>query len=385
MLIRTLLAWMICGSLYSYALYSLEKITEPSAAVAPVETLTLSGVLQVDWSHFRSSPKDLWHGNEYTVQLDLMLDYKNETSWASSQFEFENPAGIQHIHRNRHERSNRNMLAGSGEGDNLYVVKAFMGYRLIDSSTFTLDYELGRHYLSDLFDSEIEFNNQFDGMLFRYMSKDKTKNGLELTVGSFVVDYRSNYFGYAGELDLFNTAQLPLDLKYSLITWDKKGRNAYGVRHPRATRFIDSQILAIYHFPHSITGYAAFLRNLAAKPNRHTKHTTAANGGYAGVTFGEVAKKNDMSFDMNYQVVQAQAIPESDVAGIGSLSPRGSALYSHTFGGITNYKGYIATFVYALTDHMNLQVLYQKAKPANSNIGKRFKMSTFEVTVIYTF
>ena len=48
-----------------------------------------------------------------------------------------------------------------------------------------------------------------------------------------------------------------------------------------------------------------------------TNGKRANAGGYAGFTLGELKKKNDWSLDINYQVVQAQAVPDYDSSGIG--------------------------------------------------------------------
>lgn len=343
------------------------------STLACEELLTIGGTLQTDYYHDQTRHHCHKLENQFTVQLDLMFDFKTERSWAFMQLEFENEAGIQHT-----KKQSKNQLAGSGEGDNLYLVKGFCGYALVDSPSYQLDYELGRHYLSDLFDSQIEFNNQFDGMLFRYTSKDTTKNHLKTTVGAFVTDYRYNRYGYAGQIDLSKIASTDLTLKYSLITWNTpKCKPRYN--------FINSQILASYHLPNDFKAYAAFLHNHAAKKHKSTDNTKAANGWYAGLTYGHVAKKNDWSLDFNYQVVQALAIPEWDIAGIGAYYPSGLSNYSYSLGGCSNYRGYVATILYALTDQINLLMLYQKAKPDNKSIGRSFKASTLEISVIYTF
>lgn len=342
---------------------------------APENSFTLSGVLQTDWYHIHDFSAKSQHRrftgqpeNEFTVQLDLIFDFKTDRSWSLAQLEFENPAGIQRLNRKKHVQSNKNRLAGSGEGDNLYLVKAFAGYALCDTSSCKLDFELGRHYFSDLFESKIQFDNQFDGMLLRYK-----KNNLECTVGTFVIDDRTNEYGYAGQVDLLNAGDSPLDFTYSLITWDRK------------SHFVNSQILAACNLPKKTTAYAAFLYNHAAKKSWRTNNTKAAKGWYAGLTIGKVEKKKDWSFDINYQLVQAQSVPEWDIAGIGAYNPAGLSPYSYSYGGFSNYKGYAATFLYGVTDHLNIQVLYQKARPANKHINLMFRASSFEITAIYSF
>ena len=69
-----------------------------------------------------------------------------------------------------------------------------MGYNLFDTATSHLDFQLGRHYMSDLFDSVIEFDSQFDGALLNY----QYNTALKAKVGAFVIDYRTGHYGYAG-------------------------------------------------------------------------------------------------------------------------------------------------------------------------------------------
>ena len=104
------------------------------------------------------------------------------------------------------------------------------------------------------------------------------------------------------------------------------------------------------------------------------------------MTFGDVKMKNDFSIDLNYQVVQAQAIPFLDIAGIGNFSPAGVGRFTNTTDGFSNYKGYVATFLYGITDNLNIQLIFQKSRPANTHIASGCgKTKTIEITTIYSF
>ncbi len=371
-----------------------EHLKQSKTPLSAPSQLVLSGVLQSDWTHYytnlKRSQKRTHHTkfhnvNESYVQLDLMLDYRNDRSAASLQLEFEEPTGIQNSSTCSSKTCSRNILRGSGSGDWISLVKAYINYRLINESANTLIVEIGRRYMSDLFESTIQFDSQFDGVSLQYSSIQGALGDSACTLGAFVIDETSNHFGYVAAYDQYNIKNSNIDITYSLISWDKHGANSYGKRHPEGCRFTNSQILTRYHLPQNRLLYAAFLHNHAATRTWRTNRSKQANAAYAGFTLGQVAKKNDYSFDCNYQWVQAQAITEFDVAGIGRYNPKSISFYNTTRAGFANYKGFAATLIYALTDALNLQFIVQHARPANARIGGNWKMWTFECTTIYSF
>ncbi len=114
----------------------------------------------------------------------------------------------------------------------------------------------------------------------------------------------------------------------------------------------------------------------AARPIKQTHYKRVPNAWYIGFTLGKLCKACDWSIDINYQFVQAQAVPEFDLNGIGHgnainglLSdaillglPAGSA---HLF---TNFKGWQFNALYALTDSLSIRGKAQYSTPVNSSI-----------------
>src|SRR5262249_1677407 len=154
-----------------------------------------------------------------------------------------------------------------------------------------------------------------------------------------------------------NIADSGVDLKYSIIDWDRDGANRFGRKHSRGAEFLVSQYTAKYTLPADWLRwktqlYGAFLHNSRAHHTHFTHHSKSANAWYAGLKVGDVRRQGDWSVEGNYQWVEAQAIPESDVSGIKRDNPRNISFYHRTWGGFANYKGYIFEGFYALTDNL---------------------------------
>jgi len=369
------------------------------------EELSLQGAVQTEWSHIHGysqkakEPMDGSHrvlkhangvnyysfgNNECTIDVDVMLHYTTEKTWSAIQLEFENAAGIQDEEIRHGCNDNKNVQRGSGWGDGINLVKACSGASLYNDGTHSFDFELGRRYFSDNFDSKIQFEAQFDGARLHY-SYAPFKSALECSLGAFVIDGSVNHFGYIGEVDLYSVYDSPVDLKYSLVSWNRWGTNRFGRKHPLGSRFLNSQVLGYYNFTEASRAYGAYLHNHKAPTNWRTFHKKQANAWYAGITLGQVRQKNDISLDINYQWVQAQSIPERDVSGIGRINPEGVSFYNKTWGGFANYKGFAVTLLYGITNNLSLQVMLEQAKPVSANIGGRFRYTMLEVTTIYTF
>ncbi len=244
--------------------------------------------------------------SEFNIEVNLMLDYKTDRTWAGIQFQFDNPMGIReahapHDHKPKHKE--RNKLWGSGEEDNIVMRKAYFGYNFMDAGTSRLDLEVRHSRLYDVFDSEVQFYNFFDGLLLKYAHSFEGLTDLTVKAAAFVVDYTVNHFGYVGEVGFLNIADSGVDLKYSIIDWDRDGANRYGHKHSRGAEFLVSQYTAAYTLPADwlrwrTQVYGAFLHNSRARENRYTHHDgKKANAWYAGARMGEVRKKGDWAVD----------------------------------------------------------------------------------------
>ncbi len=376
--------------------------------------LTLSGDIQAEWDYMkcRSCHKRMrgsgsgkvkscnkYYGvpyatSEFNIEVNLMFDYKTDRTWAAIQFQFDNPMGIREakcISRDKEPKhKERNRLFGSGQVDNIAMRKAYFGYNFIDQGTSRLDLEIGHRRLYDVFDSEVQFYNWFDGALLRYAQSFEGITDFTAKAAAFVVDYNVNHFGWVGEVGFLNIADTGLDLKYSIIDWDRDGANRYGKKHARGAEFLVSQYTAAYTIPSDwlrwrTTVYGAFLHNSRARKNHFSAHEKAANAWYAGLRMGEVRKKGDWAFDARYEWVQAQSVPESDVSGIKRDNPADISMYKKRCGGFANYKGYKVDAFYAFTDNLTMNASFERVREESHRIGGKHRSYQFQLSAIYAF
>ena len=341
--------------------------------------------------------------NDFDVEFNLKIKYTFKDAWAKAHLQFDNPAGI----RGRNAcfgvfpvynkegsdviepttRDSRWAIKGSGEGLFFTLKRAYMGYNIFADGKNRLDVEIGRQKLDDVFDSEIEFTSRFDGVLLRFASAADKLFDWYWTAGAFVIDERVNHFGYVTEIGFLDIMDSGIDVKYSFIDWTKRGTNRCFIQNPLGTKFQNSQIALTYTVAHKIgcveipfEYYAGFLINHAAKKTVFTHRKKKNLGWYAGLYVGNVDKKGDWSFDIEYIVVQAQAVNEIDVGSIGrgnildenlldilaeSFEHPNSEFSSKPTSGIvgyfprrgnTNFIGYRVEFLYAITDNFSLDL-----------------------------
>ena len=327
--------------------------------------------------------------SDFDVELNLHFDYKCDRTWAVAQLQFDNSMGVQELNKwpiateeeiekirlngaTACNTVNPNGPYGSGTCSDVCLRKAYIGYNLCTDGCSRFDVELGRRRFYDVFDSRIEFNAQFDGVLFRYATQMDCCSDAYVNFAGFVIDERSNHFGWVVEAGLLNIADTGFDFKYSYIDWLKKGENRGFVSSPAGWQFQVHQFLGYYHFDPEILCmpaklYGAFLFNGHAQKYDATNFKRRNNAWYVGAQFGEVCREGDWSVDINYQYVQAQAIPDPDVSGIG----RGNVLketLSQWVGlgqanainakGNANYKGWKIEGFYVLTDDLSIDASF---------------------------
>lgn len=331
--------------------------------------------------------------NEFSVEVNLLFDYRAERAWGAIHLQFDNPAGIAQTDRKPIISDSRRIMFGSGVRNNITLKRAFAGYNVWKGDvgeTARFDIEVGRRKMYDIFDSKIEFDSYFDGVLARYMNSFDGICDFSLKGGAFVIDSTVNHYGYVGEMGFLNIVESGIDFKYSLIDWEKRGRNRFGLRHPLGTRFLNSQFATAYTIPPELFGkktklYGGYLVNSKAKPVNWTHHKRANDAFYVGMTMGEIRKKGDWAFDLFYQWVQAQAIPENDVQDIGRDNPRKVSFYNRRSGGFANFKGWRLECFYALTDNWTLHPTFDRARQLSKTIGGRHSNSEVALEVIFAF
>jgi hypothetical protein len=335
-------------------------------------------------NHFKPAGNNFapYATNEFTTEDNLMFDYKADRTWAAIQLKMSNDAGIRSTKIEEGKNKNKNVLFGSGTLDGLVLRKAYMGYNIVEEGTCRFDVEIGRRRFFDVFDSKIQFDNYYDGLLLKYSNSFEGATDFVGKISAFVVDNTVNHFGYIGELGCLNIMACGLDLKYSLIDWDTVPTNRLGSKHPRGAKFLNSQYTLAYNVSPDMLGaktkvYGAFLNNARAKHK--------GNAWYAGAKVGDVKKMNDWSVDVNYQWVQPYSIPESDVAGIGRDNPRNISIYVDKAGGFANYKGFQVDSLYALTDNWTMNMKVDQVRQQTRRVGGKHHSWQFQLAAIYAF
>lgn len=321
--------------------------------------------------------------NGFDIEVNLMLDYRTDSSWGSIKLEFDENAGID-----------------SGTFDRMKVERAYWGVRAIEGDTYSFDIEAGRRRMSSIVDSKIEFNNFFDGLWFRYDQGYDPIGDLYVHAGVFIINENKNQFGYLGEIGVLNIGGTGFYTKYSLTDWNTK--DLHNKIQNRRFDFLVSQLILGYKFLPSklqkiVQIYAAGLWNSNAHKLKITDYKRANWGGYLGVSIGELKKKGDWAFDINYQVLAAQCVPDFDVQGIGLGNANNSGFYTTTVkgtggeqhrktaGGNVNYRGFQMTLDYLLTNQLNMQQSWQQAVTLDDAIGPFRRYKQYEIEFIYGF
>lgn len=387
--------------------------------------LTISGDVRTEWRHLNETcngQRVRGHGtrdlkgrpisrNDFDIEFNLYFNYIYDRTWSIVQVRYDNSAGVDdNDHpcrfddddgpiprccrdRSIHCAGDPEGYHGSGACDDLCLKKAYMGYNIYECGCTTFDVELGRRgNLYNVFDSNVQFLSRFDGILFEYDSCWECVADWYIHAAGFLVDERVNHFGWIVEVGLLNIMDTNLDFKYSFIDWEKHGINRCFARNPRGFRFLNSQFTLAFNnigenyvsFP--IKVYGAFVINHAAAKLRFGDHRQRQNlAWYAGILFGEVRKEGDWAFEVQYQVVQAQAVPDDDVSGIARGNVLDESFTTCSRSGNTNYEGWKLEGLYAITDNLTIDTILEWSKAYESQIGGRHTYSKFEMEAIYAF
>ncbi len=371
--------------------------------------------------------------NDFDVEFNLKLKYTFKRAWAMAHVQFDNPAGIRGrndcfgtfpiFNRKGDEveelvpRDSRFALKGSGEANFITLKRAYMGYNVWADGKHRFDIEVGRRKLDDVFDSEIQFTSRFDGVLLKYASAIDEVMDWYVDAAAFVIDERVNHFGYVFEIGILNLYDTGLDIRYNFIDWRKCGKNRCFIFNPIGTKFVNSEVTLTYTITPTIfckelpvEFYGGFLINHAAKGTVFTHGKKKNLGWYAGVYIGNVHKQGDWSLDIEYIAVQAQAVPDGDVGSVGrgnildenlfdivdevldyySISDIPSMPSSGLVGyfprrGNANFIGWRVEALYAITDNLSLDLVYELSNEEDKRIGGRHFYQDFEIEAVYAF
>ncbi len=318
----------------------------------------------------------------YDVEFNLMLDYRAQRSWATVKLEFDNDMGTV-----------------SGTTHKIALERCYCGGRFLAGETVSIDGEIGRRNLNDVFDSKIEFSSLYDGILVKFSKASESIGDFYLSSGIFLVNDLFNHYGYVNELGFLRIGNTGFYTKYSIIDWMKDYKNPLV---KQSFHYLVSQIIFGYQsmiprWNKFIKAYTGFLLNHVANRLPITNFERANYGGYVGLSVGQIRKKGDWAFDGNFQYVAAQAIPDFDVGGIKRGNADGIAFYSTgKFGkgtpntiataiGNCNYIGGQFEFLYAFTGNLTLLNNFQISRNLNSSIGPQMKYMQYEIEVIFAF
>lgn len=330
--------------------------------------------------------------NRFKSEFNLFLDYVDPKSWVSTKVRWTTFDGID-----------------GGSSVKPELDRAFIGYDIYEKDCLDFYIELGRSRLDYLFDSRVQFGSVFDGIHLYYTDEWDKIGTFVLHGGPFIVDSFTNHYAWALETYIDEWAGTGFILKYSIIDWNRTASTLnYGnvkdisgkkllSNNPRY-RFLVSQMQVAWvgdvDFARCKTLflYGAVLTNHDAKRVKQTNFTYANKAWYVGFTLGKLCKACDWSLDMNYQYVQAQAVPEFDLGGIGHGNAA-NGLLSDAIGSnlnlktglFTNFRGWQVSLLYAMTDTLSLRAKAEATRPINYRIGGDFRYKGFEMAAIYAF
>jgi hypothetical protein len=343
----------------------------------------------------------------WDAEVNLMLDYRTDRTWAAIKLEF-----------------NNNMGQNSGTTNKIKLEKGYLGGRLVPGDTFIVDAEIGRRYLYTVFDSRVEFASLFDGLLFRFTKTFDSLGDYYFNFGGFVIGDVTNHYASVAEMGALGIGNTGFNMKYSIVDWYRPGGQRDDGETSYVTalanqryRYLVSQLQAYYQFYPEwmwnklIKIYAAGLINHLAVSSKTVAHGPAGTpiniiptggrkanlGWYAGVTLGLVKKQGDWALDFCYQWVQSQTVPDFDMLGVGRGNTAGVGTYTvdinggpfgttqFTSVGSCNYKGFEIEALYAITNSFVVQQNFSFSRTLNTNIGPNVKYSQYEMEFIYAF
>lgn len=333
--------------------------------------------------------------NFYQVEANVYLDFDQVKDWVEVQLQFRNTMGII-----------------SNTSNNISLRKAWIGYSFWKSKCSEFYVELGRKGLSSIFESRIQFDATFDGILFTF-ENESCLGKLKIDAGPCIVDYNVDHYAYIGEIDLEDILGTNFWAKYALAWWRKPdGVDQNGVHDSPQFRFVNSQWLAGYDIDKKYiiwpgTIYAAFEINHAAKKVVTSNYTKQNIGWYAGFEYGKIGSAGDVLLDLCYQDVGYQAVPTYDMSGIGRgnstsrrdlpviADPTNSGNFATASNvlvlpaaqaeGVTNFRGFEFRCWWTIVKHLTLRETadfsWHKYKP----IGGFNRFYKFELNLIYDF
>ena len=313
----------------------------------------------------------------YQIEAKLHLDYTTENTWTNIKLEFDNPAGIE-----------------SGTSNSIKLETALLGMTIMEEGASRLDIEFGRDEGYHMFDSQIQFDSLFDGIYLKYSNVFEGLCDFYVHGGVILVDDVVDNYAWLSEFGLMDIYNTGLYAKYSYINWRQKGVDRNGEKDYVKYKYRNSQVIAGYVFKPEMLRteanlYGAWLVNHEAKKRTISNDKKENSAWYAGIKLGEVEKAGDWSAKVEYQYVEAQAVPGFDMSGIGIGNVDNNTFYDAatvgTARGDCNFKGYQIEMLFALTDNVYMGMDWEATNAAEKDIGGRHSYKKFELEAIYVF
>jgi hypothetical protein len=310
--------------------------------------------------------------------VNILIDVGRLPGWCSIKVNFNNPMGE---------------LSGSDKG--LSLQRGLIGYNFVYENPCREVYiQGGREMLFDDFDSRIEFNDIFDGFLFCWTEKVKDWGNYYAKGGPMIIDFKNSHYGWVVETGLEDFAGSGAYGKISLIDWAHHYKHSF---RENRTNFVIAQYQLGYWWDLAwckapLELYAAYLQNYAARGLKITLHRKEDKAFYLGFAFGKLERAGDWVIDFNYQWVQALAIPQFDVSGIGLGVPGGEAdrrfFEAHRASraqGNTNYKGFAFKGSMNFTRNLVGQLKWEWSVPIIHQIGGRGFYQKTQLQALFAF
>ena len=340
----------------------------------------------------------------WDVEVNIMIDYRTDRTWANIKLEFDNDMGTM-----------------NGTDSKIKLERAYAGGRLIAGDTFTLDAEVGRRYLS-VYDSKLQYGSRFDGLLLRFSKAFENVGDFYGTPGVVIVNDRFDHYAYVAEIGALQIANTGLSLKYSNIYWYKDTNRLL----PNRFRYCVAQFQPFYQFypewfkKRLIKIYAAGLYNMMAQRLRLPmadpadpakilvvdgrpvwKYFSRQNfGWYAGVALGTIKRAGDWAIEADFQWLQAQAVPDFDATGIGRGNSNRAGLFLlnqdkapdlanltnvNNAVGNGNFYGFEIDALYAFTNNLTMEQNIKLSWTLDREIGPDINYRQWEIEFIYAF
>ncbi|MBB64359.1 MAG: hypothetical protein CMO81_04785 [Waddliaceae bacterium] len=365
-----------------------DKAKTPLAEKA--QNLAVSGQVRAEWKNIHekadgvSSRGTSTAGhNEYDVEVNLTMAYKTERSWAVFNVSFDNNAG--HLYN----PAGTYLATGTGTCHKVCIHAAYMGYNIFEDGASRLDFEIGRRRGFKIYDSRIQFQDYHDGLHLKYANSFEDVGDFFVQGGPFVINEIVSHYGWATELGLLDIANSGVDVKYSFVSYVKRGADVTGTDNNNEWRKLNSQLTAAYNLPEELLSYksklyGAFLVNHDARKVVESNFKKENLAWYFGFQVGKIEGAGTWSIDTNYQLVGAQAIMDSQVSGIGTGNTLDERFYADTRGN-TNYKGFLLEAVYAITDEISVMAEFEATCAKDAGIGGTHKYRKGEIEFIYNW